>query len=134
MSEQEFNAIFAKNLTYYLYKSGHSQKDLAEQIGVSTASVSNWCKGIKVPRMDKVDKMCSFFNVKRADLIQEHEFVDPAATPQHQLLPDEAALLSNYQKLNDTGKEKAAEYIEDLTENEKYTKDMTQPSTIRNAG
>ena len=73
MSEQEFNKVFAKNLNSFLYKTNHTQVDLAKYIGVSTASVSNWCKGIKLPRMDKVDKMCAFFNCKRSDLMEQHE-------------------------------------------------------------
>ena len=63
MSEQELNKIIAKNISYYLESSGKTQLDLATYMGVSQASVSNWCKGIKIPRMDKIDKICSFFHI-----------------------------------------------------------------------
>lgn len=72
MSEEEFNAIFSRNLNHYLSITGHSQAELAKYIGVSTASVSNWCKGIKLPRMDKVDKICKYFNINRSDLMSDH--------------------------------------------------------------
>lgn len=124
MSEHDFNKLFASNLTEYLRKSDHTQADLAKYVGVSTASVSNWCKGIKLPRMDKVDKICSFFQIRRSDLM-ELPARNPAADPlpSATLRPDESALLDHYNLLNDVGKEKAQEYLEDLTENKKYTMD-----------
>ena len=73
MSEQEINEIIAKNLTKFLNRSGKSQIDLAEYMEVSQATVSNWCKGLKLPRMDKIDKICSFFNVSRSDLMNDGE-------------------------------------------------------------
>lgn len=72
MSEQDFNIIFSKNLKAYLSEFDMTQADLAARLGVSTQSVSNWCKGAKSPRMDKVDAMCSIFHCKRSDLMQDH--------------------------------------------------------------
>lgn len=71
MSEEEFNAIFSKRLRYYLDLFDLSQIDLARRLGVSPQSVTNWCKGIKSPRMDKVDAMCEIFHCMRKDLMQE---------------------------------------------------------------
>lgn len=45
---------------------------------------------------------------------------DPASSTVF-LAPDEQALLSDYQRLNDTGKEKARDAVADLTEIPKYT-------------
>ena len=73
MSEQEFNAIFSKRLRYYLNKFDMTQLELAKRLGVGTTSVYNWCNGIKTPRMDKVDAMCTIFTCKRSDLISEKE-------------------------------------------------------------
>lgn len=72
MSEQEFNKLFSKNLVALLEKRNKTQADIAKYVGVSTASVSNWCKGIKLPRMDKVDKMCEYLHCRRSDLMEEH--------------------------------------------------------------
>lgn len=88
MSEQEFNMLFASNLNRFLRESGHTQADLAKYIGVSTASVSNWCNGIKLPRMDKVDKICSYFGITRTDLMR-----DKSTDPQpYYLNPETAAV------------------------------------------
>lgn len=71
MSEQEFNKLFAKNLNHYLHINGKTQLDLANHLGVSTSAVSAWCRGIKTPRMDKVDAMCKYFGIKRSDLMED---------------------------------------------------------------
>ena len=88
MSEQEFNKIFSQNLNYYLEKHNKSQADLAKYIGVSTAAVSNWCKGFKLPRMDKVDKMCTFFQINRSDLMQEKNHNESTSQPSYYDNPD----------------------------------------------
>lgn len=71
MSEQEINAIIAQNLNYHLNRCGKSQLDLAVYMGVSQATVSNWCKGIKLPRMDKIDRICEFFRINRSELMSD---------------------------------------------------------------
>ena len=71
MSEQEFNIIFSKNLRRYIELNNMTQSDLAKKLGVSTQSVTNWCKGTKSPRMDKVDAMCAIFCCRRSDLMQD---------------------------------------------------------------
>ena len=68
--DNTFNEVFANRLHYYMDLHGMTQKDLAEKMGVSEASASNWLKGIKIPRADKVDKMCSIFNCTRSDLVE----------------------------------------------------------------
>lgn len=61
MSEKEFNEIFSGNLVRYLESRNMSQNELAKYLGVSPTSVNNWCRGLKSPRMDKVDKIFSMF-------------------------------------------------------------------------
>ena len=48
---------------------GKTQTDLADYLEVSQASVSNWINGIKVPRMNKIDKICEFLKCTRSDLL-----------------------------------------------------------------
>ena len=69
--EEEFNKIFAKNLRYYLEKNNMTQLELSQKLGVGTTSVYNWCNAVKTPRIDKVDKMCSIFGIRRSDLMED---------------------------------------------------------------
>ena len=71
ISEEEINKIFSRRLKYYLNKYEMSQKDLANRLGVSPTTVSNWTLGRKSPRMNKVDAMCNLFHCKRSDMIEE---------------------------------------------------------------
>lgn len=73
MNESAFNNSFAQNLKFYLKQANMTQADLAEYMNVSTASISNWCTGNKIPRMDKVDKLCELFHINRSDLIEDKE-------------------------------------------------------------
>lgn len=71
MSENELNKIIAKNITKQLENHNRTQLDLAKYIGVSQATVSNWCKGLKMPRITKIDMICQYFNIDRSDLMNE---------------------------------------------------------------
>ena len=73
MNESAFNNSFAKKLKFYLKQANMTQADLAEYMNVSTASISNWCTGNKIPRMDKVDKLCELFDINRSDLIEDKD-------------------------------------------------------------
>lgn len=70
MNNAEFNKVFSNRLKHYLQENEMSQKALADRLGVGTSSVSNWCLGIKTPRMDKVDMMCEVFGCDRSDLME----------------------------------------------------------------
>ena len=67
--QPKINAVIANNLNRLLSKNGKNQADLAEYMGVSQAAASNWCKGIKIPRMDKIDRICVYFGCTRSDLM-----------------------------------------------------------------
>ena len=77
MNEQSFNMLFARNLRNFLVTNNMTQVELAKKLSVGTTSVYNWCNGVKVPRMDKVDKMCEIFSCKRSDLITESSDISP---------------------------------------------------------
>ena len=73
MSEKELNDFIAKKIKHYLEVQNKTQLDLAEYMNVSQATISNWCKGVKIPRMNKIDKIAEFFNIKRSDLMVDKE-------------------------------------------------------------
>lgn len=89
-----------------------TQTDLAEYIGVSQATVSNWYKGTKMPRMSKIDMICKFFSIERSELMNS----SPAPAPhslQCQTKAEETLGLS-YRKLNDINKKKSVTYTKNL--------------------
>lgn len=70
--EEKVNSTVARNLRRYLELNNMTQVDLAKKMGVTTATTSNWCKGVKMPRMDKIDKLCAIFKISRSELIEDH--------------------------------------------------------------
>lgn len=68
----EARQMLADNLFFLLESRGIAQNDLAESMGVSTASVSDWCSGKKYPRADKVQKLADFFNVPMSAIVDSH--------------------------------------------------------------
>lgn len=71
MSEKELNKIIADNITRQMELNNRTQLELAEYMNVSQATVSNWCKGVKMPRMSKIDMICKFFDINRSDLVND---------------------------------------------------------------
>ena len=72
MPSYETKKIFSENLTRLLSKSDKTQLDLARQMGVAPSTVSSWCTGDKMPRMDKVEWMAEFFDVPTSVLIEPY--------------------------------------------------------------
>ena len=61
----------AKNLLYYLDKSGMTQKEMAEIVGVATSTFNDWMKARKYPRIDKIEIMANHWKILKSDLIEE---------------------------------------------------------------
>ncbi|WP_315452386.1 helix-turn-helix transcriptional regulator [uncultured Selenomonas sp.] len=70
-NENTMKKTFTDNLNRLLRVRGITQAELATYMEVSNTTVNNWVKGYKVPRMDKVDKLCSFFKIKRSELFEQ---------------------------------------------------------------
>lgn len=97
---------------------------VAKECGFSGVSLSDWKSGKSSPRADKLVKIARYLGTSVEYLVTGE---DPAPLPQIVLSSDEEDLLASYRKLNRTGKEKAADYINDLTDNDKYIKDSPAP-------
>jgi transcriptional regulator with XRE-family HTH domain len=63
--------VFAKNLRTYMERAGKSQKDMADIVGVSTATYSDWINAKKYPRIDKIEIMADYFGILKSDLIED---------------------------------------------------------------
>lgn len=61
----------AKNLSYYVGKSGKTQKELAAMLGVAPSTFNDWTKGKKYPRIDKIEALANCFGILKSDLIEE---------------------------------------------------------------
>lgn len=100
MSTSDAAKIIAMNIRQLLIDYKLTRADLAERLGVSTATVGYWCTGKKIPRMDKVDAMCDTFNVTRSQLLLPASDVKPSFT----LSDDEQELLFYFRNADEVGR------------------------------
>ena len=61
----------AKNLKYYIEKSGKDRKELAEIWGFPYSTITEWINGKKYPRIDRIEVMAEYFGILKSDLIEE---------------------------------------------------------------
>lgn len=71
MKELNNREVFAKNLVRYMERSGRTQREVSEYMGVASSTFNEWMKGKKYPRMDKVEKLANYFGILKSDLIEE---------------------------------------------------------------
>ena len=63
--------VMAKNLKYYIERSGKDRKELSEIWGFPYSTVSEWINGKKYPRIDRIEIMADFFGILKSDLIED---------------------------------------------------------------
>ena len=63
--------IMAKNLKYYIEKSGKDRRELAETWGFPYSTVTEWINAKKYPRIDRIEIMADYFGILKSDLIEE---------------------------------------------------------------
>ena len=58
-----------------------TRRDLSEALGISYYTVTDWVKGKKMARMDKIEMLAEYFGCMKSDLIEEQnpeEIKEPA--------------------------------------------------------
>lgn len=63
--------ILAEKIMNLRKKSGWSQEELADQLGISRQSVSKWESGASIPDLDKIIKMSGLFGVSTDYLLKD---------------------------------------------------------------
>lgn len=70
ISNEEFQKIFSQNLRRVMYERNVSQAQLAHDLDIAKTTVSGWMNGKRVPKMSRIDLLCSYLNCTRADLME----------------------------------------------------------------
>lgn len=107
-------------------KKSMTQTDIAKILGIATQTVFKYEKNIvtNIP-LDTIEALAKIFDVSPAYLMGWEDSPEPvhSSDAEFAALPeDEKDLVSDYRKLNTTGKGKVREYTKDLSEHERYTK------------
>ena len=70
MNEKD-REIFARNLTHYMNRDKVNGVTLAKYMKVSSATISDWMHGKKMPRVDKLKSLANFFRINMTDLTDD---------------------------------------------------------------
>ena len=65
--------ILSKNLKKYIVKSGKDRTTIAEDLGFPYSTVTDWVNGKKYPRINNIEKLATYFNVSKSELIEDFE-------------------------------------------------------------
>ena len=92
----------AKNLLYYRKKSGYTQKQLAEMLGVKNSAVSTWENGQNSIDIETLCKACEIFHITLNDMYGRYSDTDVCT-------PHERAVLAAYR--NNPGMQSAVDKL-----------------------
>lgn len=70
MSDIGNKDVFAKNLSYYVDKSGKTRGEICEELGIAYSTFSEWMNARKYPRIDKIELLANYFGIKKSKLIE----------------------------------------------------------------
>jgi len=65
--------VLSKNLKKYIAKAGKDRGQIAEELGLSYSTLTDWVNGKKYPRIDNIEKLAAYFNVSKSELIEDYE-------------------------------------------------------------
>lgn len=67
---------FAEMLKYYLMMNNKTQSDLVNDLGFDKSTVSNWCAGLRVPKVDVIIDIANYLHENVGDLIEDNRNED----------------------------------------------------------
>lgn len=63
--------IFINNLKTIMKERKVSRRQLAEGLNIPYTTLTDWCTGRIFPRVEKINLIADYFNIKKSDLIEE---------------------------------------------------------------
>ena len=70
--DEKLKMAFGRNLKRLLAERDKTQAELCRRLKVSSATVSDWANGKKIPRADKLQAICVWLNCELSDLLEEN--------------------------------------------------------------
>ncbi len=86
--DEKLKELFSKNLVDQLLAHGETQASMTRYMKISSATASDWCNGRKMPRVDKIQALCSWMGIELSDLLEEKS--DKTTKQAEYYLDDEA--------------------------------------------
>lgn len=68
-TKDDSKKVFAEKLNYYMNINNKNQDDIVKDLGINKSTISTWCRGVKMPRIDAIKKLANYFKVSPALLM-----------------------------------------------------------------
>ena len=68
--------IFAKNLNYYMSINKKNRNDVCRDLDIPYSTFTDWCNANIYPRIDKIELLANYFDIKKSDLVENKEKID----------------------------------------------------------
>lgn len=62
--------IFAKNLKYYMNYYQKDRNKICDDLNIPYTTFTDWYNATTYPRIDKIELLANYFNIKKSDLIE----------------------------------------------------------------
>lgn len=119
MNENDQKRVFSENLRFYVERSGHQQKEIANILGVGPSTFNAWMKGKAIPNVSKIQTIADYFGVGKTALLDAHDNEQESADR-------EASIL--YKRLDVDDRAETREFMQFKLSREKYSKKKTEKS------
>ena len=81
MSDLGNKEIFSKNLNYYMNINKKTRTDVCRDLDIPYSTYTDWCNGNIYPRIDKIEILANYFDIKKSDLMENKEKTDALGNP-----------------------------------------------------
>lgn len=81
MSDLGNKEIFAKNLNYYMNINKKNRSDVCRDLDIPYSTFTDWCNANIYPRIDKIEMLANYFDIKKSDLVENKEKLDMIGNP-----------------------------------------------------
>lgn len=87
MSSLGNKEIMAQNIRYYMDKFGIDRNTICDKLNIKYTTFSDWVNAKTYPRIDKIEKLATYFGISKSDLVESRElhsdlsseyYIDPA--------------------------------------------------------
>ena len=101
-----------------------TQEELGKILGVKKAAINKYETGTVVNlKRSTIETLCNIFNVTPQYLLSDSDFSDFSPSSSMQLTEQEEHLVTSFRGLNEEGREKAVERVEELLDVPRYQMD-----------
>lgn len=81
MSDLGNKEIFAQNLNYYMNINKKTRADVCRDLDIPYSTFTDWCNANIYPRIDKIEILANYFDIKKSDLVESKEKSDELGNP-----------------------------------------------------